>query len=100
VPDPVNRLDIQGRVTEISPLRFTPAGVAVLEILLEHESEVIEAGQPRRLMFSVPVILMGDLARMHADKTLGTVLQVSGFMAPARKDSPRFKLHAQQVKQI
>ena len=100
MPDPVNRLDIQGRVTEISPLRYTPAGVAVLEILLEHESEVIEAGQPRRLMFSVPAILMGDLARMYADKTLGTVLQVSGFMAPVRKGSPRFRLHAQQVKQI
>ena len=96
----MNRLDIQGRITEISPLRYTPAGVAVLEILLEHESEVIEAGQPRRLMFSVPVILMGDLARMHADKSLGTVLQLSGFMAPVRKDSPRFRLHAQQVKQI
>lgn len=100
MPDPVNRLDIQGRVTEISPLRYTPAGVAVLEIQIEHESEVIEAGQPRRLMFSVPVILMGDLARMHAGITLGTGLQLRGFMAPARKDSPRFRLHAQQVKQI
>lgn len=96
----MNRLDIQGQITEISPLRYTPAGVAVLEILLEHESEVIEAGQPRRLMFSVPVILMGDMARMHANTKLGTVLQVSGFMAPVRKDSPRFRLHAQQVKQI
>lgn len=96
----MNRLDIQGRVTEISPLRYTPAGVAVLEIQVEHESEVIEAGQPRRLMFSVPVILMGDLARMYAGITLGTGLQLRGFMAPARKDSPRFRLHAQQVKQI
>ena len=96
----MNRLDIQGRVTEISPLRYTPAGVAVLEIQIEHESEVIEAGQPRRLMFSVPVILMGDLGQMHADIKLGTVLLVSGFMAPVRKDSPRFRLHAQQVKQI
>jgi len=60
----VNRLEVQGQVAELSPVRYTPSGVPVLEFLLAHESEVIEAGQPRRIMFSITVVAMADLAQM------------------------------------
>ena len=96
----MNRLEVQGQILELSPLRYTPAGVAVLEFLLSHESEVTEAGQVRRLAFSLVVVALGDLAQMAGTTSLGRTVRVQGFLAPVRKDSPKFRLHAQHIQQI
>jgi primosomal replication protein N len=96
----VNRLDVQGQVTELSPVRYTPAGIPVLEFLISHESEVTEAGQPRQLAFVLPVLAMGDLVQMAVTMGLGQAVRIQGFLAPVRKDSPRFRLHAQRIQQI
>ena len=95
-----NRLELTGQVVEVSPLRFTPAGVPVLEFLLSHESEVTEAGQQRRVALTLEVVALGDLARMQGSVQLGGSLRIQGFLAPRRKDSPRFRLHAQLIQQI
>jgi small subunit ribosomal protein S18 len=95
----VNRLEVQGQVAELSPVRYTPSGVPVLEFLLAHESEVIEAGQPRRIMFSITVVAMADLAQMTNTIGLGRSVNVQGFLAPVRKDSQKYRLHAQRIEQ-
>ncbi len=96
----MNRLEVTGQVFELSALRYTPSGVPVLEFLLSHESEVTEAGQPRRVALMLPVVAMGDLAQMAVTMKLGGSVRIQGFLAPLRKDSPRFKLHAQLIQQI
>ena len=96
----MNRLEVQGQILELSPLRYTPAGVAVFEFLLSHESEVTEAGQVRRLAFTLVVVALGDLAQMAGTTSLGRTVRVQGFLAPVRKDSPKFRLHAQHIQQI
>ena len=96
----MNRLEVQGQILELSPLRYTPAGVAVLEFLLSHESEVTEAGQVRRLAFTLVVVALGDLAQMAGTTSLGRTVRVQGFLAPVRKDSPKFRLHAQHIQKI
>jgi primosomal replication protein N len=96
----VNRLDVQGQVAELSPVRYTPAGIPILEFLISHESEVTEAGQPRQLAFVLPVLAMGDLVQMAVTMGLGQAVRIQGFLAPVRKDSPRFRLHAQRIQQI
>ena len=96
----MNRLDVQGHVSELSPVRYTPAGIAVLEFQISHESEVTEAGQPRQLAFVLPVLAMGDLVQMAVTMGLGQAVRIQGFLAPVRKDSPRFRLHAQRIQQI
>jgi len=96
----VNRLEVEGQVLEQSPVRYTPAGVPVLEFLLSHESEVSEAGVPRRIAFSLQILVMGDLVQMAGTIGLGTTVRIQGFIAPVRKDSPKFRLHAQRIQQI
>jgi len=96
----MNRLDITGQVQEVSPVRYTPAGVAVSEFLISSESDVIEAGQARKVMLTLPVVAMGDLVQMTGKLQLGSTVQIQGFLAPMRKDSPKFRLHAQLIKQI
>jgi len=96
----VNRYEIQGVISELSPLRYTPAGIPVLEFLLSHESEVTEAGQPRLIAFNLIVLAMGDLAQMAGTMNLGCKVRLQGFLAPVRKDSYKYRLHAQLIQQI
>ena len=92
-----NLVRLSATVLECLPLRYTPAGVPVVEMTLEHGSDVIEAGRPRRVEMTLPALAMGDLARMLADTPLGTVLRIEGFLAPTRKGSSRLRLHLQQA---
>ncbi|QII85898.1 primosomal replication protein N [Bordetella hinzii] len=94
----MNQLQLSVRVLECEPLRHTPAGVAALEMLLGHESEVTEAGHPRRVELTIHAVALGDLAQMLAGVALGTEMQVEGFLAPARKDSVKLKLHLQRAR--
>ncbi len=96
----MNRLEVEGQILEQSPVRYTPAGIPVLEFLLSHESEVSEAGVPRRIAFALQILVMGDLVQMAGTIGLGTTVRIQGFIAPVRKDSPKFRLHAQRIQQI
>ncbi|AUL16335.1 primosomal replication protein N [Bordetella bronchiseptica] len=96
----MNTLELSARVLECGAMRHTPAGLPALELLLAHESEVVEAGHPRRVELTISAVALGDLALLLADTPLGTEMQVQGFLAPARKDSVKVKLHLQQARRI
>lgn len=93
----VNRLVLSANVLEARPLRYTPAGLPVLEMELEHAADVLEAGVSRRVELTLSAIALGDIALMLADTGLGTHLELTGFLAPSRKGSRRLVLHIQQA---
>ena len=93
----VNQVSITAVVLEVKPLRYTPAGLPAVEMLLEHESEVIEAGQARRVQLNIPAIALGDIALLLADTPLGASLAIQGFIAQARKGSSKVVMHIQQA---
>lgn len=96
----MNQVQLRAVVLECQPIRYTPAGLPVIEMQLEHESEVIEAGRARRIQMVISALAMGDLARQLADTPLGTQLQLQGFLAPTRKGSSRLRLHLQASTRI
>ncbi len=85
-------------VVESRPLRYTPAGVPALELVLEHESQVQEAGQARRVNFQTQAIALGDVAHMLVDVPLGATLEIEGFLAASRQGSSRLVLHIQKAR--
>jgi primosomal replication protein N len=91
----VNRVELIAQAVECTPLRFTPAGMPVLELTLAHESDVVEAGRSRRIEMTIAAIAMGDLARMLERVSLGKRMKVTGFLAATRKGSSRLRLHIQ-----
>jgi len=93
----MNKVELVARVIEREPLRYTPAGLPAIEMLLEHESEVIEAGQPRKVALTVQAVALGDLAMLLADTPLGSELRIEGFLAQTRKGSAKLKLHMQRA---
>ena len=78
---------------ERTALRYTPAGIPVIEAQLQHRSQATEAGVERRLDFAFGAIAIGDAARKLADEKLGEQLQVSGFLAPRSRRSSRLLVH-------
>jgi primosomal replication protein N len=96
----MNETALSAQVLEREPIRHTPAGIPVLEMLLGHVSEVVEGGHPRRVELTISAVVVGDLALMLADLQLGTSLQVQGFLAPVRQGAVKLKLHVQRATRL
>lgn len=96
----MNQVELTATALEVMPLRYTPAGLPVVEMLLNHESEVCEAGLSRRIELVVSAVALGDVALLLADTPLGAGLSVEGFLAPARKGSRKMILHIQQANRV
>ena len=72
------------RVVEVSKLRYTPAGIPATNLVLEHESEVVEAGVTRQVKLIVRAVAFGALAEVLAKSELGKLLLFTGFLINAR----------------
>ncbi len=81
VPD--NQLQLVARLVQCAPMRYTPAGLAALDVLLEHESQQVEAGQSRRVMLNLKAVAFGDEAQRLSRLPLGSGLRCTGFLAAA-----------------
>jgi len=93
----MNQLVLTAVAQEVKTLRYTPAGLPVVEILLDHASQVLEAGQTRHIAFQLAAVALGDMALRLANTPLGSGLRVQGFLAPVRKGSGKMVLHIQQA---
>ena len=80
----MNRVVLTAAIAELSALRYTPAGLPALDLRLEHESQVEEAGQPRQVKASVKTVALGTLAERLARQALGSTWQFEGFLATPR----------------
>ena len=81
-------------------MRYTPAGVPVSEAVLQHSSEVVEAGRARRIEMEIPVRALGDAARWLDATNVGSTVEIEGFLAPKSLKSRATVLHVNQIKFI
>jgi primosomal replication protein N len=87
-------------LVERSALRFTPAGIPVIDLQLEHESEAMEAGVRRLLKFAFQAIAIGDTAICLAQERLGDALALHGFLAPRSRRSMRLLVHVLEYERV
>jgi primosomal replication protein N len=78
-------------------LRFTPAGVPVVECVIEHRSEQVEAGNPWRVECEIPAVALGDAARWIQDVSPGMPVRLTGFLAARSKNSKQPRLHVTTI---
>ena len=72
-------------IAEVESMRYTPAGMPALNLRLEHESQVSEAGGQRTVKVAVKAVAFGTLAERLARQAIGSVWRFSGFLANARQ---------------
>jgi primosomal replication protein N len=80
-----NRLIITANLAAKEPLRYSPAGVPILNCRLVHRSEQPEAGMPRSVICEIPAVAVGDVAGRLAEIQLETEWQFTGFLATRRR---------------
>jgi primosomal replication protein N len=80
----VNRLILAAEVVERGATRYTPAGLPALDLVLKHQSQVTEDGQPRQVAMQLKAVAIGAITRPVAAMALGTPAQFVGFLAASR----------------
>ncbi len=79
-----NRLVLSGALQERGALRYTPAGLPALDLMLRHESMVSEDGQPRKVSMEIRAVAIGAVTQKLSVMTLGGAGFFEGFLASAR----------------
>lgn len=95
-----NLLVIQGELVKIEELRFTPAGIPVLNLVIGHLSEQVEAGMKRRAECEVNAVVMGELAKSSQYLKEGTAINASGFIAKRSFKSAQLVLHINKLEKL
>ena len=94
----VNSLVLTAAVAELGALRFTPAGLPAIDLRLEHESKIVEAGQTRQVKAALKAVAFGTTAERLAKQSMGSLWRFQGFLAtPGNGKHP--VLHVQDFQQ-
>ena len=80
----MNLIELTARIAEVSPLRYTPAGLPATNLVLDHESEQMEAGSQRQVRLSIKAVTFGTLAEQASRLDLSQAFRFRGFLASAR----------------
>ena len=80
-------------------MRYTPAGLPALNLILDHASEVLEAGQVRQVKATMKAVAYGTLAERLAKQAIGSTWSFNGFLATPR-NGKHVVLHIQEFQQI
>ena len=91
-----NTVSLTARIKDADTLRYTPAGTAVLGLMLEHESWQAEAGEPYLARFELQAKLIGEQAKLWQYKA-GSMVDISGFLAAYSQKYRRPILHIQTI---
>jgi primosomal replication protein N len=92
-----NRLVISGAVIEMSAMRRTPAGVAVLGFRLSHQSRQIENGLAREVVVELEAIALGDIALIAKAAQMGSQVRLEGFLAQKSLRNVKPVLHVEKI---
>lgn len=79
-----NQLILTACIVELEALRYTPAGLPALNMKLEHESVIQEAGQARQVKAAIKAVAFGALAERLVKQAIGSAWRFNGFLATPR----------------
>jgi primosomal replication protein N len=82
---------------ELGALRYTPAGIPVVEFRLDHESEQDEAGAKRMVKAEIAAVAFETQARLISRIQINSDLKVKGFLSAKTKRSKKLVLHVTNI---
>ena len=80
----MNRVVLSAQLVQRGVMRYTPAGIPALDLVLRHESELSENGQLRKVSFEIRALALGDVTQPLAAMSLGDAALLGGFLAAGR----------------
>ncbi len=89
----INRFELTARLTARDVLRHTPSGIPLIDCVLHHRSELIEAGQLRQVEVEAPAMAFESVAHRLAACGLDETYRFTGFLANRSRKSKRTVFH-------
>jgi primosomal replication protein N len=80
----MNKVLLSAQIIERKALRYTPAGLPALDLVLQHESEVTEAQLPRKVKLDIKAVALGSIAEALNRREIGVPLGFAGFLGAPR----------------
>lgn len=88
-----NRVVLCGRILEKDELRYTPAGIPVVNFKIVHDSEQMEAGGKRQVQCEVNSIAFEQMALEIGKLKIDDSVQLEGFLSRKSRMSTQLVLH-------
>jgi len=95
-----NRVELEGRVATVEPMRVSPAGVASVRFTVRHESTREEASMPRKVEVEMSMVAVGSVAEAAKRLEAGAQVRVEGFLARASLKSEWPVVHVERLQII
>ena len=92
----MNDYSLFGEIIHLETVRFTPAGIPVLNLRIRNESEQNEAGLKRIINVDIESVVIGELA--NNDFKVGNKFSFFGFFDKRSKKSTHLVFHITQIK--
>ena len=92
-----NAVALTGEIVGTEPLRYTPAGLPIVEFRLAHRSVQVEAGFKRQVECEVRCVALGEAAEGLSRVAERTAVSVSGFLDRRNRMSAQLVLHATKI---
>ncbi len=92
-----NRLVIAGQLTELDAMRYTPAGIARIEMKIRHASQQQEAGELRKVQCEITALALGEAAKQAARLQAGQQVKAEGFLAQRSLRNTQLVLHIERL---
>ncbi|MDO5640005.1 MAG: primosomal replication protein N [Neisseria sp.] len=93
-----NLLRLTAQISQCGDIRYTPAGLPVLDLVLKHESWQLENGQQCLVKFELQAKILGEEALQWQHRQ-NTVVEVTGFLAQRSQRFPRPVLRIQNIQE-
>ena len=81
-------------------MRFSPAGVALVEFTIAHRSEQKEANALRKVNYVLHAIAVEEMAQKIAQLPAKCTVKAIGFLAKASRTDSALVLHVQTIELI
>jgi primosomal replication protein N len=88
---------LEGTLLKKDALRYTPAGVAIIECVIKHGSVQMDAKKPRSVELEIDAQSAGEMAQRMSEIQVGATILVRGFLAKRSLQSSRLVLHVNDI---
>jgi primosomal replication protein N len=95
-----NQTIICGKIVKLGVLRYTPAGVAVIEFTINHASRQREAGIVRQIILDIFAVALGQLALTIAGFKINSMVKLTGFLNRKSHLNQQLVLHTDHIELI
>ncbi|MBR6026505.1 MAG: primosomal replication protein N [Neisseriaceae bacterium] len=93
-----NYISLDATIIALQELRYTPSGLPIIEMTVEHNSKQMECKLERIACFQILSKIIGDLA---LDKyQVGEKVHIRGFLTASNQRSSKLMLHVQEITHI